>query len=220
MSYGLNMSAIERYCNQLPTLTFEDAGTALAHLASKPVFLGAQLLPLLSQVPQSAEPYIAYSYGAQEGSACLQVFVWPVGATTPIHDHTSWGAYYCVFGSLLEERYERLDNGARPNTAHLGKLWRRRWSRQDGASTLQPYERGIHRVANLGSRPAISLHLYGPRLGVLDGRDYDPSRDFVCDRLEIGSLASQPSKVGVIANTSHPSLAYSSRVGFPHSVGL
>jgi hypothetical protein len=31
---------------------------------------------------------------------------------------------------------------------------------------------------------AISVHLYGPRLGEIDGRDYDPSRDFVCDRRE------------------------------------
>jgi predicted metal-dependent enzyme (double-stranded beta helix superfamily) len=202
MSYGLNLSTIERFCNQLPTLTFEDAGAALAHLVSEPAFLGAQLLPLLSQVPRSAEPYIAYSYGTQEGSACLQVFVWPAGATTPIHDHTSWGAYHCVFGSLLEERYERLDNGFRPNTAHLQKLWERIWSRQDGASTVRPYEAGIHRVANPGSRPAISMHLYGPRMGVLDGRDYDPSRDFVCDRLEIGSLASQPPKGSVIVSRS------------------
>jgi predicted metal-dependent enzyme (double-stranded beta helix superfamily) len=199
MSYGLNLSAIERFCNQLPTLTLEDAGTALAHLASEPAFLGTQLLPLLSQVPRSAEPYIAYSYGTQEGSACLQVFVWPAGATTPIHDHTSWGAYHCVVGSLLEERYVRLDNGARPNIAHVRKLWRRMWSAKDGASTLQPYEGGIHRVANPSSRPAISMHLYGPRMGVLDGRDYDPSRDFVCDRLEIGSLASPPPEVGVLA---------------------
>jgi predicted metal-dependent enzyme (double-stranded beta helix superfamily) len=189
MSYGLNMSAIERFCKHLPTLTFEDAGAALADLASEPAFLGTQILPLLSQVPRLMGPYIAQTYGSQEDSACLQVFVWPAGATTPIHDHTSWGAYHCVVGSLLEERYERLDNGARPNTAHLRKLWRRTWSRQDGVSTLQPYEDGIHRVANPGSRPAISMHLYGPRLGVLDGRDYDPSRDFVCDRLEKERLA-------------------------------
>jgi predicted metal-dependent enzyme (double-stranded beta helix superfamily) len=192
------MNVLERFCNRLPTLTFEDAGTALAHLASEPVFLGVQLMPLLSQVPQSAAPYIAYSYGSQESSACLQIFVWPAGATTPIHDHTSWGAYHCVVGSLLEERYVRLDSGARPNTAHVRKLWRRMWSAKDGASTLEPYEGGIHRVANPSSRPAISMHLYGPRMGVLDGRDYDPSRDFVCDRLEAGSLASQPPKIGPI----------------------
>lgn len=191
------MSALEQFCNQLPTLTFEDAGTALADLAGEPA-LGAQLLPLLSQIPRSAEPHIAYSFGTQESSVCLQIFVWPAGATTPIHDHTSWGAYHCIVGSLLEERYERLDNGGRPNTAHLRKLWRQTWRRQDGASAVRPYEGGIHRVANPGSRPAISMHLYGPRLGILDGRDYDPARDFVCDRLELGSLASHPPKGGVI----------------------
>ena len=60
------------------------------------------------------------------------------------------------------------------------------WRREDGASTVQPYEGGIHRIANAGNRPAISVHLYGPRMGLLDGRDYDPARDMVCDRLEPG----------------------------------
>ncbi|GAB4417575.1 MAG: hypothetical protein Fur0044_13260 [Anaerolineae bacterium] len=204
MSYGLNLNPLEQFCNQLSTLAFEDADTALADLVGEPA-LGAQLLPPLSQIPPSAEPHVAYSFGTQEASACLQVFVWPAGATTPIHDHTSWGAYHCVVGSLLEERYERLDNGGRPNTAHLRKLWRRTWSRQDGVSTVQPYEGGIHRVANPGNKPAISMHLYGPRLGLLDGRDYDPSRDFVCDRLETGNLASQPSKGSVIVPRSFSS---------------
>ena len=39
------------------------------------------------------------------------------------------------------------------------------------------------------------MHLYGPRTGGVDGRDYDPSRDYVCDRLddetdELGEVAS------------------------------
>ena len=58
------------------------------------------------------------------------------------------------------------------------------WRREDGISTVRPYELGIHRIMNLGDRPAISVHLYGPRLGAFDGRDYDPGRDFVCDRME------------------------------------
>jgi hypothetical protein len=28
------------------------------------------------------------------------------------------------------------------------------------------------------------VHLYGPRIGEVDGRDYDLSRDYVCDRRE------------------------------------
>jgi hypothetical protein len=64
----------------------------------------------------------------------------------------------------------------------LKKLWRLEWSREDGISTVLPYQRGIHRVGNSTEEPAISVHLYGPRLGEIDGRDYDPSRTYVCDR--------------------------------------
>jgi hypothetical protein len=93
------------------------------------------------------------------------------------------GAFCCAVVSLVEERYERLDNGSEPNSAHLREVWRLVWRREDGVSSVLPYEGGIHRVGNPSSGTAISVHLYGPSLGKLDGRDYDPSRDYVCDRL-------------------------------------
>jgi hypothetical protein len=37
-------------------------------------------------------------------------------------------------------------------------------------------------VSNPGHNTVLSLHLYGPP-GAIDGRDYDPRRDYVCDRL-------------------------------------
>lgn len=63
-------------------------------------------------------------------------------------------------------------------------LWHRVWGEDDETSMVLPYDGGIHRVGNPKSTTAISIHLYGPRLGEIDGRDYDPSRDYVCDRLE------------------------------------
>ena len=66
----------------------------------------------------------------------------------------------------------------------MKKLWRLEWSREDGISTVLPYEGGIHRVSNPTEEPAISVHLYGPRLAEIDGRDYDPSQDYVCNRRE------------------------------------
>jgi hypothetical protein len=54
------------------------------------------------------------------------------------------------------------------------------------------YAAGIHRISNTSGRPAISVHLYGPRQGVFDGRDYDPTREFVCDRLEADDLLALP----------------------------
>ena len=40
-------------------------------------------------------------------------------------------------------------------------------------------------LANPSTVPTVSVHIYGPRLGVFDGRDYDPGHDSVCDRLEL-----------------------------------
>ena len=127
---------------------------------------------------------MAHRCGGEDGSYSLEIFVWPPRTRTHIHDHTSWGAYCCVVGSVLEERYERLDDGTRLDHARLKKVWQLSWSGKDGASTVLPGDGGIHRVGNPGDGPAVSVHLYGPRVSQVDGRDYDPSRDYVCDRVD------------------------------------
>jgi hypothetical protein len=87
-------------------------------------------------------------------------------------------------GSVREERYERQHDGSRLGRARLKKARELTWSREDGTSSVLPHDGGIHRVGKPGDRTAISVHLYGPRLGEVDGRDYDPSRAYVCDRWE------------------------------------
>jgi predicted metal-dependent enzyme (double-stranded beta helix superfamily) len=152
----------------------------LSDLVNDTHFLASHVLPL---VEESAEDwYVAYRHDDPEHSYSVQVFVWPPGSATRIHDHSSCGAFCCVVGSVLEERYERLDDGSLPDHARLKKLWRLEWSREDGISTVLPGDEGIHRVGNPTEELAISVHLYGPRLGEIDGRDYDPSENYVCDR--------------------------------------
>jgi len=146
--------------------------------------MGEYLLPLQEEARGVDDWYVAYRCESKDGSYSLETFVWPPGSRTQIHDHTSWGAYLCVLGSVLEERYERLDDGSRLDHARLKKLWQLSWSRKDGASTVLPGDEGIHRVGNPNAKTAISLHLYGPRIGEVDGRDYDPSRNYVCDRAD------------------------------------
>ena len=172
--------------SELPTeLALRKATLFLAQLVSDGAFLDACIFPLLEDATEAGDWYVAQRCDGQDGSYSLQVFVWPPGSQTQIHDHTSWGAYCCAVGSVLEERYERLDDGSRLEYARLKKAWQLSWSTEDGASSVMPYDEGIHRVGNLGSETAISVHLYGPRIGELDGRDYDASRDYVCDRREI-----------------------------------
>ena len=163
-----------------------DEAVALVERIARDAAFLHQFRPLVKRAPRNAaEPIIlATCLAAGASGAALHLFYWPIGASTPIHDHTSWGVYQCVGGALVEDRYTRLDGGEQPETAHLRKRWRRRWNDRDGASTVGAYAKGIHRIANYSSRPSLSLHMYGPRMGTFDGRDYDPRRDFVCDRIE------------------------------------
>ena len=163
-----------------PELTLQEAVPMLSRLVSDPDFLEAHVLPLLEEAGRAKDWYVAYRQGDRSHS--LQIFVWPPGSATRIHDHSAWGAFCCVVGTVLEERYERFDDGSLADYARLNMLWRLEWRREDGISTVLPYEGGIHRVGNPAEEPAISVHLYGPRLGEIDGHDYDPSRDYVCGR--------------------------------------
>jgi predicted metal-dependent enzyme (double-stranded beta helix superfamily) len=182
------VSNLERLSELPADLALQKAVPFLAHLVSDPAFLDALVLPLLEQAGRAEEWYVAHRYDGQDGSYSLQVFVWPPGTRTHIHDHTSWGAHCCAVGSVLEERYERLDDGSHLNYARLKKVWELSWSKEDGPSTVLPYDEGIHRVGNVGNKTAISVHLYGPRIGELDGRDYDTSREYVCDRAEFSEV--------------------------------
>ena len=169
--------------SELPTeLALPRAARYLPQLVEDPTFFEAEIRPLRDET--GGEWYVASKYEDDDRSFSLQVFVWPPGTETKIHDHSSWGVYCCAVGSVLEERYERLDDGSRLDHARLRKVWELMWSRDDGASSVLPHDGGIHRVGNPGDRTSISVHLYGPRLGEVDGRDYDPSGDHVCDRRE------------------------------------
>jgi predicted metal-dependent enzyme (double-stranded beta helix superfamily) len=157
----------------------------LKHLASLGPELAVREAPailaaLSINLPSDSHPS-GISTLHSDADVNLQLFVWPPGMWTPIHDHTSWGVYLCLEGMLLEDRFVRLDEGARPSTAHLRRDWRELW-RAGQCSTVLPNAGGIHRVGNPSDRRSASLHLYGPRIGAMDGRDYDPTRDFVCDR--------------------------------------
>lgn len=126
-------------------------------------------------------PYVAQQHTGHDGSYFLGIFVWPAGVYTQIHDHSCWCTFCCASGTLVEERYVRLDDGVQENWAHIRRAWQRTWNQTDGSSSLMPYEGGIHRVRNANTTPVISLHLYGPP-SKIDGRDYDPAHDYVCDR--------------------------------------
>ncbi len=181
MTFTLNTANLDVFT---PEMALQEAIPVLSRLVDDHDFLDSHVLPHLEESVMAEDWYVAYCRDTPDHPYSLQIFVWPPGTATRIHDHSSWGAFCCVVGSVFEVRYERADDGSLPDYARLKKLWRLEWNREDGISTVLPYERGIHQVGNPTEAPAISVHLYGPRLGEIDGRDYDPSRHYVCDRSE------------------------------------
>jgi predicted metal-dependent enzyme (double-stranded beta helix superfamily) len=176
-----------RSLSELPTeLALQQAAPFIANLVKDPAFFEGEIRPLILEEARGAEGdwYVAHSYGGKDHTYSLQVFVWPPNTETKIHDHSSWGVYCCGVGTMIEERYERLDDGSRLDHARLKKIWQLMRGSEDGASSVLPNDGGIHRVWNPGDSVAISVHLYGPRLGEVDGRDFDPSCDYICDRRE------------------------------------
>lgn len=163
-------------------LTLPGAVAYLQQTLADPNLRGRRLAPILEEAEGAENWYVARRHDAPDGSYSVRVFVWPAGSWTRVHDHSSWGALRCAFGSVVEERYERLDDGSLFEHARLEKRWRQEWREGGGVSTVLPYNGGIHRVGNPGDGTAVSVHVYGPRIGAVDGRDYDPSRDYVCDR--------------------------------------
>ena len=100
-----------------------EAIPVLFRLVRDPDFLDSHVLALLKEAARAKDWYEAYRHDNPDCSYSLQVFVWPPGSATRIHDHSSWGAFCCVVGTVLEERYERSDDGSQPDYARLKKIW-------------------------------------------------------------------------------------------------
>jgi 3-mercaptopropionate dioxygenase len=89
-----------------------------------------------------------------DGSFSIVALVWLPGHVTPIHDHVTW----CVIGvvqglgheelSTLDEERDRLTEAGNA-TNQVG----------DVSGFAPPGD--IHRVRNVGSQTAISIHVYG-----------------------------------------------------------
>lgn len=87
----LEMSGLEGFADLAPDLALSEGVTLLNRLAKNPDFLDAYVLPLLEEPGETEDWYVAHRYEDGHYSYSLEVFVWPPGSRTEIHDHTSWG---------------------------------------------------------------------------------------------------------------------------------
>ena len=92
---------------------------------------------------------------AQEPDHEVWLLTWLPGQGTDLHDHGgSAGAFHVFSGTLTEDTVATGPDGKPRITAReLGEGAGRRFG-----------TRHIHRITNRSSRPAISIHAYGPAL--------------------------------------------------------
>jgi hypothetical protein len=86
------------------------------------------------------------------------LLTWLPGQGTDLHDHGGSAGAFLVFGGTLTEDTVAVVPGGPPRITarELGEGAGRRFG-----------TRHIHRVTNRSSRPAISIHVYGPALTVM-----------------------------------------------------
>ncbi len=97
--------------------------------------------------------------------------VWKPGQTTPIHDHLTWAIIGVYAGEEREALYRRTDDGSNPQFAKLEKVSEH--VNKKGHVTVLGHT-GIHRVDNVSSNAAESIHVYGRDIGHAERHSYDP----------------------------------------------
>jgi predicted metal-dependent enzyme (double-stranded beta helix superfamily) len=107
--------------------------------------------------PCRAETYIRHLlHEDAEGGWAVAALVWRPGQMSPVHAHHAWCAVGVHRGVLTETFYD-LPQGEDGAPRLSGVALRRPGDITHGPARLD----AIHRLANLGTETAISIHAYG-----------------------------------------------------------
>ena len=83
----------------------------------------------------------------------IEAAVWKPGQMSPVHGHHSWYVLGVHSGALTEVRYRATRRGWEVDTVVQ--------RRPGDVSHYAAHDLGRHRLANLGTEDAISLHVFG-----------------------------------------------------------
>jgi predicted metal-dependent enzyme (double-stranded beta helix superfamily) len=89
-------------------------------------------------------------YVDPHGDFVMTAITWLPGQVSPRHGHQVWCAFGVVEGELTEEQFDADLRVAKTSVLRAGEL-----ADRDLKGAI------VHRVANHGSKPLVSLHLYG-----------------------------------------------------------
>jgi hypothetical protein len=109
--------------------------------------------------PDDVRPFLDPSLHAELDDAQIWLLTWLPGQGTPLHDHGSSAGAFAVARGTLTERVVATGAPDRPRvTEHALPAGRLRFF---GAHY-------VHQVTNRCPEPAVSVHVYAPRLTVMN----------------------------------------------------
>jgi len=91
----------------------------------------------------------------RHGRYAAAALVWQPGQASPVHGHHTWCGYAVLDGMLSETLY------AWDETAGCAIPSRTQPRAAGAVSYVRAGLTAVHRLANTGTRPAVSLHVYG-----------------------------------------------------------
>lgn len=114
-------------------------------------------------------------YRSPEGTFGVLSYTWDAHASDVIHDHASWGIISTLTGRIGERKYQRLDDGGTEGFADLKEVAFRTLGPGEATSVL-PFDRGIHRMENDTDAVGITINVYGKGSGRGYSRVFDAER--------------------------------------------
>ncbi|MGR8950507.1 MAG: cysteine dioxygenase [Gammaproteobacteria bacterium] len=146
-------STVDRYSNEaeiLPKIT-----ASLKNLVSEDNWLDPSCA---QEHPDYYQQYLLYLDPAERFSVVS--FVWGPGQTTPIHDHTVWGAIGILRGAEFERSFDITPGQAPAPRAEEHQLL------PGDVGLVSPTIGDVHQVRNaFDDRVSISIHIYGGNIG-------------------------------------------------------
>jgi len=126
-------------------------------------------LPGAFAVPseESYRQYLLYCDPLERFSAVS--FVWQPGQKTPVHDHTVWGLVGVMRGAELCQEY--ADAVAGKPMIQTGE----HLVSPGDVDRVSPRIGDIHVVSNVGTKTAVSIHVYGGNIGAVRRHVFDPA---------------------------------------------
>lgn len=162
-------------------LALREARAMLAELLAAPAWLPDEFA---RSEPGAYRQYLLHCDPLERFSVVS--FVWGVGASTPIHDHTVWGLVGVLRGAEACSEYEpTADQRAQRTGEHQLP--------QGAIEAVSPTVGDWHRVSNARTDgESISIHVYGGNIGAVKRHRIDPQTGLICDFISGYSSARLP----------------------------